>query len=180
MYRILKKLWSFKSGEGWSTQIIHYTCCITTKRVTSFTTSISASLRLRATQLLLKKYCSGDKPLATLCPIWRARDWNLRPPVPEPSALPFDQLAGAREKKPNLMFGTKINLNFYSIFAGSSDQNQPLGQKKNKIRNEKNRQKNLNNARSVVPIQGGGENASLKTSTAYIPTIAVAFFCRFA
>ena len=33
--------------------------------------------------------------LAILCPIWPARDLNLRSPAPETNALPLDQLAGA-------------------------------------------------------------------------------------
>ena len=47
----------------------------------------------RATQLLLKKCCSSGKPLATLCPIWLARDLNLRSSAPEINALLLDQLA---------------------------------------------------------------------------------------
>ena len=34
--------------------------------------------------------------MATLCPIWPARDLNLKPPAPETNALPLDQLAGPR------------------------------------------------------------------------------------
>ena len=48
----------------------------------------------RASRLLSKKYRSGGEPLATLCPIWPARDLKLRPPAPETSALQLDQLAG--------------------------------------------------------------------------------------
>ena len=48
----------------------------------------------RTAQLLSKKCCSGGKPLATLCPIWPARDLNLRPPATETNPLPLDQLAG--------------------------------------------------------------------------------------
>ena len=33
---------------------------------------------------------SGDELLATLCPIWLARDLNLRPPAPKTNALLFD------------------------------------------------------------------------------------------
>ena len=44
-----------------------------------------------ATQVLLKKCCSVGEPLATLCPIWPARDLSLRPPTPQTKALPFDQ-----------------------------------------------------------------------------------------
>ena len=74
-------------------QIFHYTCCNTPKRVTSL---LGPSPRhcTCATQLLSKKCCSGDKPLATLSPIWPARDLNLRLPAPETKALPLDQLAG--------------------------------------------------------------------------------------
>ena len=46
----------------------------------------------RVTQLLPKKRRSGGESLATLCPIWRARDLNRRPPAPETNALPLDQL----------------------------------------------------------------------------------------
>ena len=37
----------------------------------------------RATQLLSKKYRSGGESLAALCPIWPARDLNLRLPAPK-------------------------------------------------------------------------------------------------
>ena len=46
-----------------------------------------------STQLLSKKCRSGGKLLATLCPIWPARDLNLRPPVLEANALLLCQLA---------------------------------------------------------------------------------------
>ena len=59
-----------------------------------FAKPISASFRLRATQLHSKKCCSGGEPLATLCPIWQARDLNLRPPALETNVLPLDQVAG--------------------------------------------------------------------------------------
>ena len=42
----------------------------------------------RATQLLSKKCRSGGEPSVTLCPIWSARDLNLRPSAPEMNALP--------------------------------------------------------------------------------------------
>ena len=42
-----------------------------------------------ATQLFRKKCRSGGEPLATLCSIWPAQDLNPRPPVLEPSTLPF-------------------------------------------------------------------------------------------
>ena len=48
----------------------------------------------RAIQLLSKKCRSGEEPLATLCPIWPARDLNLRPPAPGTNALSLDQLDG--------------------------------------------------------------------------------------
>ena len=73
-------------------QIFDCTRCSTPKRVTSLR---GPSLRhcARATQLLSKKCCSGVEPLATLCPIWPARDLNLWLPAPESNALPLDQLA---------------------------------------------------------------------------------------
>ena len=76
-----------------SNQIFHYTRWITPKRVTSWR-GPSPRHCARATQLLSKKCRSGGEPLATLCPIWPARDLNLRPPAPETNALPLDQLAG--------------------------------------------------------------------------------------
>ena len=76
-----------------SNQIFHYTRCKTPKRVTSWR-GPSPRHCARATQLLSKKCCSGGEPLATLCPIWPARDLNLRPPASETNALPLDQLAG--------------------------------------------------------------------------------------
>ena len=63
---------------------------ITLKRVTS--------LRVSLTQLFWKKCCSGDEPLATLCPIWPIRDLNLRPAARKTNALPLDQLTGCIEK----------------------------------------------------------------------------------
>ena len=51
--------------------------------------AIFALLRMPATQLHLKKYCSGGGPLATLCPIWPVQDLNLRPPAPDTNALPL-------------------------------------------------------------------------------------------
>ena len=74
-----------------SNQIFHYTRCNTPERVMSWRGS---SLRhcAWATQLLLKKCHNGGEPLATLCPIWPARDLNLRPPVPGTNALQLDQL----------------------------------------------------------------------------------------
>ena len=56
-----------------------------------FSGPISASLRLRATQLLSKKCGSGGKPLTTLGPIRPAQDLNLRPFAPETNALPLVQ-----------------------------------------------------------------------------------------
>ena len=47
----------------------------------------------RETQLLSKKCHSGGEPLATLSPIWPAKDLNLRPPAPETNALSLNQLA---------------------------------------------------------------------------------------
>ena len=38
-----------------------------------------------------------------LCPIWLARDMNLRPPAPETNALPIDQLAGTLQINNNFM-----------------------------------------------------------------------------
>ena len=59
-----------------------------------FAGPISASLRLRAIQLISKKCRSDGEPLATLCSIWQARDLNLRPPDPETNSLPLDYQAG--------------------------------------------------------------------------------------
>ena len=72
-------------------QIFHYTRCNTPRRVTSWR-GPSPCHCARATQLLSKKCRNGGEPLATLCPIWPARDLNLRPPAPETNALPLDQL----------------------------------------------------------------------------------------
>ena len=76
-----------------SNQIFHYTRCNTPKRVTSWW-GPSPRHCARATQLLSKICRSGGEPLATLCPIWPARDLNLRPPAPETNVLPLDKLAG--------------------------------------------------------------------------------------
>ena len=77
----------------WSNQIFYYTCCITPKRVTSLR-GPSPRNCARVTQLLLKKCRSGGETLATLCPIWKARDLNLRSPAPETNALLPDQPVG--------------------------------------------------------------------------------------
>ena len=68
-------------------QIFHYTRCNTLRRVTSWRGPFPRHCT-RATQLLSKKCRSGGEPLATLCPIWPARDLNFRPPAPETNALP--------------------------------------------------------------------------------------------
>ena len=82
----MKSLNLVKSNQN---QIFYYTRCSTPKRVTSWR-GPSPRHCARATQLLSKKCCSGGGPLATLCPIWPARDLNLWPPAPEPNALPLD------------------------------------------------------------------------------------------
>ena len=48
---------------AFSNQIFHYTRCTTPKRVTSSRGPFHCAL---ATQLLLKKCCSGGEPLATV------------------------------------------------------------------------------------------------------------------
>ena len=75
-----------------SNQVFHYTPYIKPKHVTSLWGPSSCHCT-RATQLLSKKYPSGGEPLATLCPIWSARDLSFKPPAPETNALPLDQLA---------------------------------------------------------------------------------------
>ena len=82
-----------ESQNGVSNQIFHYTRCITPKRVTCWQGPLPRHCA-RATQLLSKKYLSDGEPLAALCPIWPARDLNLRPFAPETNVLPLDQLAG--------------------------------------------------------------------------------------
>ena len=67
--------------------------CITPKRVMSWR-GPSLSHCSRSTPLLSKKYRSGGEPLATLSPIWPARDLNIRPPAPEMNESTLDQLAG--------------------------------------------------------------------------------------
>ena len=58
--------------------LFYYTCCIPPKRETSLRYQ-SPLHCARALQLLLKKCaCSNSEPLVTLCPIWPARDLNLR------------------------------------------------------------------------------------------------------
>ena len=51
-------------------------------------------------------FCIGSEPLATLYPIWPARDLNLRLPDPETNALPLDQLASDAKS-----FVHKIHIN---------------------------------------------------------------------
>ena len=45
---------------------------------------------VRITQLILKKCRSSGKPLATLCPIWPTRDFNLKTLAPETNAIPLE------------------------------------------------------------------------------------------
>ena len=100
-----------------SNQVFHYTCCNMLKRVMSWR-GPSPRHCARATQLLSKKCRSGGKPLATLCPIWSARHLNLRPPAPETTALPCDQLASRFQKLVSStvhFFGKTKILNFVSI-----------------------------------------------------------------
>ena len=75
-----------------SNQIFH-TRSIMPKRVTSLRGPFPRRC-FRAKQLFSNKCRTGDKPLITLCPIWPARDLNLRPFAPETNAFPLDQLAG--------------------------------------------------------------------------------------
>ena len=72
-------------------KIFHYTRCI--KCVTSFR-SPSSHHCARTIQLFLKKCYSDGEPLATVRPIWQARDLNLRPPTSETNAVLLDQLVG--------------------------------------------------------------------------------------
>ena len=83
------KWWS-RAITLYNNQIFHYTRWITPKRVTSWR-GPSPRHWSQATQLLSKKCRNGGEPLATLCPIWPARDLNLRLPAPETNALPLDQ-----------------------------------------------------------------------------------------
>ena len=101
-------------------QIFHNIRWITRKRVTSWRGNSASSPRhcARATQLLSKKCRSDGEPLATLCPIWPARDLNLRPPAPETNALPLDQLAGAR-----IVFKIKL-ISFFTAQAKFSSINE--------------------------------------------------------
>ena len=69
-----------------------------------------------AAQLLSKKCCNGGEPLATLCPTWPARDFNLKPPAPETNALPL------RAQENSLIFETKK-----SSFVGPSRVNEVVG-----------------------------------------------------
>ena len=107
-------------------QIFHYTRWVTPKRVTS---SRGPSPRhfAQATQLLLKKCCSGGEPLATLCPIRPARDLKLGPPAPETNALPLDRLAKTIELKHNDLGSTSTRVTllhpwikrFRAVISGS-------------------------------------------------------------
>ena len=91
-----------------SNQIFHYTRCITPKRVTSLR-GPSSRYCTRATQLFSKKWCNGDKVLATLCSIYPSPNLNLRPSAPETNAFSLDQLKG---------IDWNVSLNIYaSIFA---------------------------------------------------------------
>ena len=73
-------------------QIFYYTPYITPKRVTSLLGPSSCHCT-QETQLLSKKYSRGSEPLATLRPIWSARNFNFKSPALETNALPLDQLA---------------------------------------------------------------------------------------
>ena len=79
--------------EDVSSQICHYTCSIAMKRVMSWL-GVSQSHCSLATFLSKKSFRRNVAAVATLYPIWPARDLNLRPTAPETNALPLDQLAG--------------------------------------------------------------------------------------
>ena len=69
----------------------------------------------RASRLLSKKCWSSGEPLATIYPIWPARDLNLTPPAPETNSLRLDQLAGFLESNKTLIFSLMLLglCNFY-------------------------------------------------------------------
>ena len=64
-----------------SNQIFHYTRCIAPKRVTSWRGPFPSQCA-QATQLLVKKCCSGGRLLTTLCSICPVQYLNLRSPAP--------------------------------------------------------------------------------------------------
>ena len=82
--------------EEVSNQIFHYTHYIMPKGVTSLG-GPSSRYCVRATQLLLKKSCSGGEPLATLCD--QPHIWTSDLPLQRRSinALPLDQLADPKK-----------------------------------------------------------------------------------
>ena len=88
-----QKSLSFKSQvvETNLNQMFHYTRCITPKRVTS-----KAHLHVIAPRQhsFFRRNVAVAASRWQYCPIWPARDLNLRPPAPETKALPLDQLAG--------------------------------------------------------------------------------------
>ena len=65
----------FAKSQLNSNQIFHYTRCITPKRVTSWQ-GPSPRRCAWTTHLLSKKCCCGGEPLATLCLIWLAQNFE--------------------------------------------------------------------------------------------------------
>ena len=78
-----------------------------------FAGPISASLPLGDTNRFEKML----QLLATLCPIWPARDLNLRPSAPEKNALPLDQVGNLWPELSFLRFAVYffLNTDFSSI-----------------------------------------------------------------
>ena len=70
-----------------SNQIVHYTRCITPKRITS----LRAHLRVIAPGQN-SSFRKNVAAVATLCSIWPAWDLNLRTPAPGANTSPLDRL----------------------------------------------------------------------------------------
>ena len=78
-----------------SNQIFNGTRCIMLKRVTS----LQGHLRIigPGQHSFSRRNVAAEASLATLCPIWPARDLNLWPPALEMNELPLDQLPGSND-----------------------------------------------------------------------------------
>ena len=81
-----------------SIQCFYYSVCFTVKRAENWTSPFLRHCAW-ATQFLLKNSRKGGEPLAILCPIWSARELNLKPPASENNLLPLEQLAGLKINK---------------------------------------------------------------------------------
>ena len=109
--------------------MFHYARCNTPERVTSWRGPPPRHCA-RATQLHSKKCRNDGEPLATLCPIWPARDLNLN--------LPLQRRKRYRSTNWPVYLSYGLQNNFYTVSRSNLTQSLILNLKKviRKIANE--------------------------------------------